>query len=226
MAARQGRGQAGDGRELHPSSLAHGPIAPKELLESPIRRARGCILPVALFAGGPARYDLPATARTTIRKAFEARLSAKIRRVYELRPDLQTAYPLAYLPSGRARFFRWLIAEGREQNDLSDASIWWFLIECDEDPARELIRTYKISPSWQRFFPDALTPVGWDRFAGWLKCRHCIDASGVDYHSIPVSGLWKSSVWRMDVGESGNGIFLTRLKPSRHPKPAGVDPRT
>ena len=31
------------------------------------------------------RYDLPATAQTTIRKAFEARLSAKIRQVYELR---------------------------------------------------------------------------------------------------------------------------------------------
>ena len=129
------------------------------------------------------RYGLPATAPAMIRKVFEARLSAKIRLIYELRDDLQRTYPLAYLRAGRARFFRWLIAEGREQHDLSDASIWWFLIECDEDPARELVRSYKISPWWQRFFPDALTPVGWDRFAGWLKCRHGIDASGVDYHS-------------------------------------------
>ena len=129
------------------------------------------------------RYGLPVTAPVTIRKGFEVRLSAKIRLIYELSDDLQRTYPLAYLRAGRARFFRWLIAEGREQHDLSDASIWWFLIECDEDPARELVRSYKISPWWQRFFPDALTPVGWDCFAGWLKCRHGIDASGVDYHS-------------------------------------------
>ena len=129
------------------------------------------------------RYDLSATAPATIRKVFEGRMSAKIRLVYELSDDLQRTYPLAYLRAGRARFFRWLIAEGREQHDLSDASIWWFLIECDEDPARELVRSYKISPSWQRFFPDALTPVGWNRFAGWLKCRHGIEASGVDYKS-------------------------------------------
>ena len=95
--------------------------------------------------------------------------------------DLQTVLSPGLSALWRARLFRWLIAQAREQNDLSDASIWWFLIECDEDPARELIGIYKISPSWQRFFPDALTPVGWDRFAGWLKFRHCIDASGVDY---------------------------------------------
>ena len=88
---------------------------------------------------------------------------------------------MAYLPAGRARFFRWLISEGREQYDFSNPEIWWFLIECDEDPARELIRTYKISPWWQRFFPDALTPVGWQRFASWLESRHGIDAHGVDY---------------------------------------------
>ena len=47
---------------------------------------------------------------------------------------------------------------------------------CAEDPARELIRTYKISAWWQRFFPDALTPPGWERFASWLESRHGIDA--------------------------------------------------
>jgi len=127
------------------------------------------------------RYGLPEVAGTTIRNAFEVRPSLKIRLVYELMPDLQRSYPLAYLPAGRARFFRWLISEGREQYGLSNPEIWWFLIECDEDPARELIRTYKISPWWQRFFPDALTPVGWQRFASWLESRHGITAHGVDY---------------------------------------------
>ena len=164
------------------------------------------------------RYGLPATAQTTIRKVFEARLSAKIRLIYELRDDLQRTYLLAYLSAGRARFFRWLIAEGREQHDLSDASIWWFLIECDEDPARELVRSYKISPWWQRFFPDALTPVGWDRFAGWLKCRHGIDAGGLDYPIHSGLGPWKSSVWRTDAEESGNGGSRMLFKVPPAPK--------
>ena len=147
------------------------------------------------------RYDLPETARTTIHKAFEARLSAEIRQIYELSHDLQRFYLLPYLPAGRARFFRWLIAEGREQYGLSDASIWWFLIECDEDPARELVRTYKISPSWQSFFPDALTPVGWDPFARWLKLRHGIDASGLGYRNY--SGLGPVEEFRLAYGCRG-----------------------
>jgi GT2 family glycosyltransferase/glycosyltransferase involved in cell wall biosynthesis len=127
------------------------------------------------------RYGLPVTAQNTIRKAFEARLSATIRQVYELRRDLQRSYLLAYLPAGRARFFRWLISDGKEVYEFSNPAIWWFLIECDEDPERELIRSYKISAWWQRFFPDALTPLGWERFASWLESRHGIDAHGLDY---------------------------------------------
>ncbi len=148
------------------------------------------------------RYGLPATAQTTIRKAFEARLSAKIRRVYEQRPDLQKSYLLAYLPAGRARFFRWLIAEGREQYEFSNPEIWWFLIECDEDPARELIRSYKISTWWQKFFPDALTPVGWERFASWLVSRHGIDARGLDYRDH--SGLRPIEELRLAYGCRGD----------------------
>ena len=41
------------------------------------------------------RYGLPATAQTTIRKAFEARLSSRIREDYEMRYDLQRSYLLA-----------------------------------------------------------------------------------------------------------------------------------
>ena len=95
--------------------------------------------------------------------------------------DLQRSYLLPYIPAGRARFFRWLIAEGREQYGFSNPEIWWFLIECDEDHSRELIRLYKVSTWWQRFFPDALTPVGWQRFASWLESRYAITAHSLDY---------------------------------------------
>jgi len=127
------------------------------------------------------RYGLPATAQKTIRNAFEASLSSRVRKVYEMSYALPRSYLLACLPAGRARFFRWLIAEGREQYEFSNPEIWWFLIECAEDPARELIRLYKTGAWWQRFFPDALTPVGWERFATWLESRHGIDARGLNY---------------------------------------------
>ncbi len=148
------------------------------------------------------RYDLPATAPMSIRKAFEARLSESIRQAYELVHHLQQSYLLAYLPAGRARFFRWLISEGRERFGFSDPAIWWFLIECAEDPARELIRTYKISAWWQRFFPDALTPLGWERFASWLESRHGIDARGVDYRHH--SGLGPIEELRLAYGCRGD----------------------
>ena len=121
------------------------------------------------------RYGLPATAQMTIRKAFERRLSSRIRQAYEMTHDLQRSYLLPYIPAGRARFFRWLIAEGREQYGFSNPEIWWFLIECEEDHSRELIRLYKVSTWWQRFFPDALTPVGWQprKLARVSLCHHC-----------------------------------------------------
>jgi GT2 family glycosyltransferase/glycosyltransferase involved in cell wall biosynthesis len=151
---------------------------------------------------GLTRYGLPATAQTTICKAFEAKLAAKIRRVYELRPDLQRSYLLAYLPSGRARFFRWLISEGRNYYEFSDPAIWWFLIESAEDPDRELIRTYKVSKWWQRFFPDALTPLGWGRFANWLESRHGIAAQALDYRAH--SGLGPLDELRLAYGCRGD----------------------
>ncbi|MGA7499748.1 MAG: glycosyltransferase [Isosphaeraceae bacterium] len=154
-------------RQAFPTALSEGP--------------EGAFCRWLCSAEAVRRYNLPATAPATIRKAFQSKPSARIRQTYELSDDLQRFYPLAYLRVGRARFFRWLLAEGRIEHEFSDAAIWWFLIECDEDPARELVRSYKISPWWQRFFPDALSPVGWGRFAGWLKLRHGIDASGLDY---------------------------------------------
>ena len=97
--------------------------------------------------------------------------------------------------------------------NLSDASIWWFLIECDEDPARELVRSYKISPSWQWFFPDALTPVGWNRFARWLKSRHGVDSERSGLHESFRSwlpGRARSGV--RDVGGSGSGGSRTLFR--------------
>jgi hypothetical protein len=51
------------------------------------------------------RYGLPEAAQTTLPAAFEAKLGARVRRVYEQWADLRRTYLLAYLPSGRALFF-------------------------------------------------------------------------------------------------------------------------
>ncbi len=127
------------------------------------------------------RYGLPAEAPEMIRKAFESRLAAKVRQIYEVCEGLTRAFPLAYLPEGRVPFFRWLVARGRVKYGLTDEQILWFLLECDEEPARELVRTYRISPGWQKFFPDALTAFGWERFSRWLSDRYAMDVGCLDY---------------------------------------------
>ena len=80
--------------------------------------------------------------------------------------------------------------------------IWWFLLECAEDAERELIRTYKISEWWQRFFPDALTPLGWDRHASWLESRHGIASRGLNYQRY--SGLGPIDEFRLAYGCRGD----------------------
>ncbi len=151
---------------------------------------------------GQSRYGLSSAAVTRIRATFETMQSSRIRQLYEMRVDLQLCFPLAYLAAGRGRFFRWLITEGREEIDIGDGEIWWFLLECDEDQARELIRTYLNSPWWQRFFPDALTLPGWGRFTRWLEARHGVAAIEINYRRY--SGLRPIDELHLAYGCRGN----------------------
>src|SRR5439155_257083 len=125
-------------------------------------------------------------ARERIRAAFAAP-PARVRQLYRLREDLRHAFPLALTPAGRREFFQWLTAHGRQEQGVRPEELWWFLLECDEDPPRELVRSYGLHAGWQRRFPDGLAVFGREAFTDWLRERHGIDASWLDPSRWPVS---------------------------------------
>ena len=105
VVARQGRRRSGDGRELHPSSVARGHVAPSRVPEGPFRRAPRALLPVALCPEALTRYDLPATAQTTIRKAFEARSRRRYGRFMSRGLISNYLIPWPTCPPGGLAFF-------------------------------------------------------------------------------------------------------------------------
>jgi glycosyltransferase involved in cell wall biosynthesis len=107
-------------------------------------------------------------ARSHIAAAFAAEPAARVRQYYYWREDLRAAFPLAMLPPGRRDFAGWLLRH-RDESQLRLEEIWWLLLQCAEDPAGELVRTYLFTPTWQEAHPDGLTQFGRDQFASWLS---------------------------------------------------------
>jgi glycosyltransferase involved in cell wall biosynthesis len=92
--------------------------------------------------------------------------------VYELRPDVREAIPLALTPAHRGAFLRWFVEYGRHETSASVVDVLRYLFEQDGRPDRGLAATYRVQPTWQAAQPHALTPGGWDEFKGWVADRH------------------------------------------------------
>ena len=129
-----------------------------------------------LAAQGGNLLNLSSDARDYIRRALGADLSNHIRQLYLVRDDLRAFFPLALTPVGRREFFRWVLRDGRELPGVCLETIWWFFLECAENPSAELIRTYLFTPKWQSLFPDGLTVFGRAKFAAWLAEHYQLDA--------------------------------------------------
>jgi glycosyltransferase involved in cell wall biosynthesis len=124
-------------------------------------------------------------ARSHIAAAFAAEPAARARQYYFWREDLRAAIPLALLPPGRCDFAGWLL-RNRNESQLRLEEIWWLLLQCAEDPAGELVRTYLFTPAWQKAHPDGLTLFGRDQFASWLS----------NYYGLPEDAKWlRSRPW-------------------------------
>jgi GT2 family glycosyltransferase/glycosyltransferase involved in cell wall biosynthesis len=128
---------------------------------------------------GSHALNLSDAARSNIAAAFAADPAARARQYYFCREDLRAAFPLALLPPGRRDFADWMLNH-REISELRLEEIWWLLLQCAEDPAGELVRTYLFTPAWQEAHPDGLTPFGRDRFAAWL----------CNYYDLPEDAEW------------------------------------
>ena len=110
-----------------------------------------------------------------IRSAFEAGLGDRVR-------DLAVAnlakYPLGLVPAVQPQllhsFFKKIRRE-RNKHGLRTEEVWWFALECAENPARQIVLTYLFTPNWQQLFPDGITRFGRHNFASWLQLTYGFD---------------------------------------------------
>jgi glycosyltransferase involved in cell wall biosynthesis len=105
-----------------------------------------------------------------------------------VRDDLQRAFPLALTPVGRRPFFRWIFDDGSMLPGVRLETIWWFFLESQEDPARELVQTFLFRPDWQRRFPDGVTVFGRADLATWLAKVYRVHHDWINAASWPIVG--------------------------------------
>jgi len=136
---------------------------------------------------GGDEFCLSERARAKIREAFERGMAARVRHAFFFRHDVRAAFPLGVTPIGRLDLFRWFICVGQVEENLRLEEIWWFFLECAEDPARELFRTYLFTPAWQKLYPDGLTVFGRQALATWLAETFQIKESWIDPETWPIN---------------------------------------
>jgi glycosyltransferase involved in cell wall biosynthesis len=137
-------------------------------------------------AGGD-EFDLSGRARGKIKELFGRGIASRARQIFFFRDDLRAANPLGLMPTGRLGLFRWFIHVGQIEESFRLEEIWWFFLECAEDPARELVRTYFFTPGWQKLFPDGLTVFGRRGLATWLAETFHIKESWNDPELWPLN---------------------------------------
>lgn len=92
-------------------------------------------------------------------------------RLLELREDLRTIFPLGLTPAQRGDLFQWFCKYGDGSFGLEPADVLRHLFEMDATPDRGLVAMYRVQPSWQTAWPDALTPSGWESFKQALAAK-------------------------------------------------------
>ncbi len=182
-------------RTALPASLAFWPPQPPGRVSDAWSAARWIIdllrsrrdlrrrFPHALREGGEGSFaawldgeggrslGLPEAARGAVQEAFAADLSAAPRQLFLWRDDVREAFPLGLLPGSCGDLACWMLGHGVTDEGQRLEAAWWFILCCLEDPAAELVRTYRFSPSWQQAHPIALTVFGRIAFSGWLAER-------------------------------------------------------
>ena len=144
-----------------------------------------------LCGSGSRRFGLSAIAVGHIREAFEADLGARVRRVFELREDLRSVWPLALTPKQRGEFLGWLMSYGKKDFQLNEESVLWYAFETDEDRACGLSASFRLHPEWQAAVPHGLTRFGWDELKAWVGKRYGFDCRWLKRATYnPVCGPW------------------------------------
>ncbi|HET6575551.1 MAG TPA: glycosyltransferase family 4 protein [Fimbriiglobus sp.] len=112
---------------------------------------------------------LSPTAAVDIRAVFESDPGERVRRIYEFRPDMRTAFPFGMTPQQRGEYLDWLLTHGAAEMGVTPVQALWFLLQIDETPDRGLVPTYLLNPDWQARVPHGLTVFGWGELLHFLR---------------------------------------------------------
>jgi GT2 family glycosyltransferase/glycosyltransferase involved in cell wall biosynthesis len=130
-------------------------------------------------------FLLSKRARQQIVTALQVRISARARQTFWYKEDLKEKFPLGFTPVHRHGLFQWFMSHGRDESDLRLEEIWWLFLESAENPSRELMDAYWLTPEWQEACPDGATVFGTDRLANWLATKFRLTASWLNPDGWP-----------------------------------------
>ncbi len=139
-----------------------------------------------LASTGGDQLHIPSAARAEILLVLDKDPGRRVRQSYLCRTDLRSAHPLGLTPVGRSAFFHWMMRHGQTEESLRIEEIWWFFLAAAENPAAELIRTYRFTPAWQSLYPNGLTVFGRRAFGTWFTERFQISASWANPYHWPI----------------------------------------
>ena len=139
-----------------------------------------------LRAEGAALLGLTETAVSRVVAVLQSDFGRQARQVLLFRDDLRRLWPLGCTPMQRRTLFRWFMNEGRSEAGLQPDEILWFFLEADEDPGRELVRSFLFTPAWQQAVPDGVTVFGRLRLAGWLADKYHLAEGWADPARWPI----------------------------------------
>lgn len=159
-----------------------------QLLLYPVNRKR---FPDALSSGKTGEFarwlvDQGLLTSDVMIKTFDAQLWQRPLAVWRDDAEAGRTAPLGLTPGGRRDFLAWLFNAGRSGHGIRTEEVWWWGLWSAELSDQSISTTWRLTPSWQARFPDALTPRGADSLAAWLTVTY-------DLHEI-----WaEPSLWAM-----------------------------
>ena len=139
-----------------------------------------------LRTDGTALLGLTEAAVELIAAVLQSDFGRQPRQLLLFREDLRQLWPLGCTPLQRRMLFRWFMNEGRSEAGLQPEEILWFFLEADEDPGRELVRSFLFTPAWQQAVPDGATIFGRLRLASWLADKYHLVESWADPARWPI----------------------------------------
>ena len=139
--------------------------------------------------------------------AFEHGRLSMCEKLYELREDLRTVFPLGLTPAQRGAFLHWFCRYGWPEMGIEAADVLRALFEADAAPDRGLATTYLVQPAWQARWPDALTPAGWEPFKAALAKEFALRGRWFSRATLPERFRDERPLRPGELGVNAIGLF-------------------